>query len=324
MATPSDERRRMSCPPTMTGSSSVCWSLRISGPTACSSLTVTTTTKLAPADPADGVLGPQHRGEAARRLAEHGVAGGVPEVEIDLAEVVQVDVADDHLAAVTAPCAPTPGSGGRAEAVGWPGPCADRPWKAARAGRTCPCSAGVRAAGRPGRTELLQHGLDAAGGCRTAATPALESTARVRIRCREVGRPRSFPPSLLLALFTSVPLRYRPLTHNGSPPDVNRAVSHDDARPVHALPRKARRSGETTVYRSRPEVAVPTHDVGMPSRSRDQGQSPNPATMPRRAPQALSADRLHLHATPLRLHLRCGDTPLERAACAPEWSERPQ
>ena len=55
----------VACPPTTTGSSSVCWSRRIRGPTACSSVTATTTTSSLPADPADGVLGPQHRGEPA-------------------------------------------------------------------------------------------------------------------------------------------------------------------------------------------------------------------------------------------------------------------
>ena len=51
-------------------------------------------------DPADRVLRPQDRGEAVRHLAEDGVPDRVAEIGVDLPEVVEVDVAHDHLAAV--------------------------------------------------------------------------------------------------------------------------------------------------------------------------------------------------------------------------------
>ena len=90
-------------PPTMTGSSSVCWILRISGPSRLLVGDRHHDHELAPADPAHGVLGPQDRGEPARHLAQDRVPRGVPEVGVDLAQVVEVDVADDDLAPMAPP-----------------------------------------------------------------------------------------------------------------------------------------------------------------------------------------------------------------------------
>ena len=59
--------------------------------------------ELAAPDAADRVLGAQHRGEAAGHLTQDRVAGGVPQVEVDLTEVVEVDVAHHHLTPVAPP-----------------------------------------------------------------------------------------------------------------------------------------------------------------------------------------------------------------------------
>ena len=55
----------MSLPPTVTGSSSVCCSLRMSGPTACSSVTAMTTTSSLP--PTRPTVSSARRTEVRRR-----------------------------------------------------------------------------------------------------------------------------------------------------------------------------------------------------------------------------------------------------------------